>query len=245
MDKIIFEHPLNEKMRTWLRIEFLLKQLNLHCHFDQNNALLFFHALSELLEIIERNDVKSELIKEIETQKNRLLSWVNIDGVDQELLNNLINQFDAYLVKFNSVMRLGQALKDDRFITAIRQRLMIPGGCCSFDLPSFYLWLEQLQEKRDRQVQNWLQHLAILDEALSCCMQMIRQMGNFKPFVCSNNFFQETNGEFNLIRIRVSLDKNVYPQVSGHMSRYSIRFIPLEASENAHTEAIEFELACC
>ena len=167
MDKIIFEHPLNEKMRTWLRIEFLLKQLNLHSHFDQNNALLFFHALSELLEIIERNDVKSELIKEIETQKNRLLSWVNIDGVDQELLNNLINQFDAYLVKFNSVMRLGQALKDDRFITAIRQRLMIPGGCCSFDLPSFYLWLEQLQEKRDRQVQNWLQHLAILDEALS------------------------------------------------------------------------------
>ena len=194
MDKIIFEHPLNEKMRTWLRIEFLLKQLNLHCHFDQNNALLFFHALSELLEIIERNDVKSELIKEIETQKNRLLSWVNIDGVDQELLNNLISQFDAYLVKFNSVMRLGQALKDDRFITAIRQRLMIPGGCCSFDLPSFYLWLEQLQEKRDRQVQNWLQHLAILDEALSCCMQMIRQMGEFKPFVYNNNFFQETNG---------------------------------------------------
>jgi len=41
------------------------------------------------------------------------------------------------------------------------------------------------------------------------------------------------------------LDKNVYPQVSGHMSRYSIRFIPLEASENTHTEAIEFELACC
>lgn len=245
MDKIIFEHPLNEKMRTWLRIEFLLKQLNLHRHFDQNNALLFFHALSELLEIIERNDVKSELIKEIESLKNKLQSWVNIEGVDQELLNNLISQLDDYLVKFNSIVRLGQTLKDDRFINAIRQRLMIPGGCCSFDLPSFYLWLEQLQEKRDRQVQNWLQHLTILDEALACCMQMIRQMGEFKSFVYNNNFFQETNGEFNLIRIRVSLDKNVYPQVSGHMSRYNIRFIPLEASENTNTEAIEFELACC
>lgn len=24
---VLFEHPLNEKMRTWLRIEFLLQQL--------------------------------------------------------------------------------------------------------------------------------------------------------------------------------------------------------------------------
>lgn len=25
---VLFEHPLNEKMRTWLRIEFLLQQLH-------------------------------------------------------------------------------------------------------------------------------------------------------------------------------------------------------------------------
>ncbi len=25
---ILFEHPLNEKMRTWLRIEFLTEQMN-------------------------------------------------------------------------------------------------------------------------------------------------------------------------------------------------------------------------
>ncbi|MCX8642307.1 MULTISPECIES: cell division protein ZapD [unclassified Gilliamella] len=245
MDKIIFEHPLNEKMRTWLRVEFLLKQLDLHCHFDQNNALLFFHALSELLEIIERNDVRSDLIKEIESQKQKLSSWLNIEGVDQELITELLNKFDHYLLKFNTAPRLGQALKDDRFITSIRQRLMIPGGCCSFDLPSFYLWLKQSAEKRDRQVQSWLQHLAILNESLSSCMQLIRQLGEFKLFTCANNFFQETNGDINLIRIRVSLDKNVYPQVSGHMSRYSIRFIPLEACDNTSTDTIEFELACC
>ena len=27
---ILFEHPLNEKMRTWLRIEFLMQQLAQH-----------------------------------------------------------------------------------------------------------------------------------------------------------------------------------------------------------------------
>ncbi|OCG03096.1 cell division protein ZapD [Gilliamella sp. wkB112] len=245
MSKIVFEHPLNEKTRTWLRIEFLLKQLKMHCHFNQNNALLFFHALSELLEIIERNDVKGDLVKELESQKQKLLSWMNIDGVDQELLNNLINELDSFITKYNSTLRLGQCLKDDRFITAIRQRLMIPGGCCSFDLPSFHLWLKQSQEKRDQQVQNWLQHLSLLDESLTACLQLIRQLGEFKAFIYTNNFFQETNGDVNLIRIRVPLDKNVYPQVSGHMSRYSIRFLPLDTSDNINLDSIEFELACC
>lgn len=245
MNKIVFEHPLNEKMRTWLRIEFLLKQLNTHRHFDQNNALLFFHALSELLEIIERNDVKGDLVKEIECHKQKLLSWMNIDGVDQELLNNLLLKLDLFLTKFNASSRLGQFLKDDRFIMAIRQRLMIPGGCCSFDLPSFHLWLKQPQEKRDKQVSDWLQHLSLLNESLTSCMQFIRQLGEFKAFICTHNFFQETNGDVNLIRIRVPLDRNVYPQVSGHMSRYSIRFLPLETYDNANLDAIEFELACC
>lgn len=245
MNNIVFEHPLNEKMRTWLRLEFLLNQLNTHHHFEQNNALLFFHALSELLEIIERNDVKGDLIKEIESQKQKLLSWIDIDGVDKELLGDMINKYELFLTKFNSSLRLGQPLKDDRFIMAIRQRLMIPGGCCSFDLPSFHLWLNQPQEKRNMQVDNWLQHITILDETLKACLQFIRQLGEFKTFICTNNFFQETNGDVNLIRIRVAFDKNVYPQVSGHMSRYSIRFLPLYAGDNSNIDAIEFELACC
>lgn len=136
MNNIIFEHPLNERMRTWLRIEFLLNQLYLNRHFQQANALLFFHLLSELLEIIERNDIKGDLLKELEAQKQKLLSWIELDGVNKELLNEMIEKYDLYLTQFDSNLRLGQVLKDDRFITAIRQRLMIPGGCCSLDRKS-------------------------------------------------------------------------------------------------------------
>lgn len=40
---ILFEHPLNEKMRTWLRMEFLLQQLESHRSLDNiANALTFF-----------------------------------------------------------------------------------------------------------------------------------------------------------------------------------------------------------
>ena len=40
---ILFEHPLNEKMRTWLRIEFLTEQMNANLPIrDHASALHFF-----------------------------------------------------------------------------------------------------------------------------------------------------------------------------------------------------------
>lgn len=40
---VLFEHPLNEKMRTWLRIEFLIQQLSINLPIaDHAGALHFF-----------------------------------------------------------------------------------------------------------------------------------------------------------------------------------------------------------
>ena len=45
---ILFEHPLNEKMRTWLRIEFLIQQLSQHLPVnDHATALHFFRNVSD------------------------------------------------------------------------------------------------------------------------------------------------------------------------------------------------------
>lgn len=39
---ILFEHPLNEKMRTWLRIEFLIQQLSQHLPVNDHATALHF-----------------------------------------------------------------------------------------------------------------------------------------------------------------------------------------------------------
>jgi len=60
---ILFEHPLNEKMRTWLRIEFLIQQLSQHLPVnDHATALHFFRNVGDLLDVIERGDVRTELL---------------------------------------------------------------------------------------------------------------------------------------------------------------------------------------
>ncbi|QIQ21834.1 cell division protein ZapD [Zophobihabitans entericus] len=245
LPKIIFEHPLSEKMRTWLRIEFLIKQIYTNKIFNQDNALLFFHTLSELLEIVERSDVRSDLLKELEIQKQKLAVWSNVDGVDVALLHSLLDKLSALSIQLNTNPRLGQELKEDRFLSSIRQRLMIPGGCCSFDLPSFYLWLHLPQSERDTQVLNWISCFSSLHDALAICMQLIRQTSIFKPYQCNSNFYQDNNEEAELLRIRVPLEPRVFPQVSGAKSRYAIRFLPFKTGEQEQRCAFQFELACC
>ena len=59
---ILFEHPLNEKMRTWLRIEFLNEQLNANLPIrDHASALHFFRNLGDLLDVFERGDQRSQM----------------------------------------------------------------------------------------------------------------------------------------------------------------------------------------
>lgn len=90
---ILFEHPLNEKMRTWLRIEFLIQQLSQHLPVnDHATALHFFRNVGDLLDVIERGDVRTELLKELERQQRKLQAWAEVPGVDQSRIDALRQQ---------------------------------------------------------------------------------------------------------------------------------------------------------
>ncbi len=82
--QVLFEHPLNEKMRTWLRIEFLIQQLTVNLPIvDHAGALHFFRNVSELLDVFERGEVRTELLKELDRQQRKLQTWIGVPGVDQ------------------------------------------------------------------------------------------------------------------------------------------------------------------
>ncbi len=90
---ILFEHPLNEKMRTWLRIEFLTEQLNVNLPIrDHASALHFFRNVGDLLDVFERGDIRTELLKELERQQRKLNAWSDVEGVDQTRIDALRQQ---------------------------------------------------------------------------------------------------------------------------------------------------------
>ena len=66
-DKLIYEQPLNERIRSFLRLEFLFQQVRHHLEgsteWDSRSAL---SSLLESMAIFRRSDLKSEVIKEVE-----------------------------------------------------------------------------------------------------------------------------------------------------------------------------------
>ncbi len=243
---VLFEHPLNEKMRTWLRIEFLLQQMHTNTQIISiSSALIFFRTASDLLDVLERGEVRTDLLKELERQQQKLAQWEDVPGVDTSRIDSLrgdLKQAAAVLMK---APRIGQALREDRLMALVRQRLSIPGGCCSFDLPTLHIWLHLQQTQRDKDVQGWLETLAPLHNALTLVLGLIRQSGIFRNQISLNGFFQENAEGADLLRMRISLDNQLYPQVSGHKTRYAIRFLPLDSEKGQVPARLTFELACC
>ena len=126
---VLFEHPLNEKMRTWLRIEFLLQQLTVHPAITSHaDALHFFRNIGDLLDVFERGEVRTDLMKELDRQQRKLQSWAEVPGVDQDRINELRQQLKQSGSTLMSAPRIGQYLREDRLIALVRQRLSIPGA---------------------------------------------------------------------------------------------------------------------
>ena len=75
---ITYEYPFNERIRTLLRLEDLFERarffLARHDALDHHAALL---TLFEILEVASRADLKSDLLQELERQKQVLLSFRN------------------------------------------------------------------------------------------------------------------------------------------------------------------------
>jgi len=243
---VLFEHPLNEKMRTWLRIEFLIQQLSglLPVH-DHTTALHFFRNVGDLLDVLERGEVRTDLLKELERQQRKLQAWAEVPGVDNSRIDSLRQQLKHNSTVLMAAPRIGQFLREDRLVALVRQRLSIPGGCCSFDLPTLHIWLHMPQEQRDIQVQSWLSSLEPLTQALSLILDLIRNSAPFRKQTSLNGFYQDNGEDADLLRLQLTLADQLYPQISGHKSRFAIRFMPLDSEHGLVPERLDFELACC
>lgn len=243
---VLFEYPLNEKMRTWLRIEFLLAQLVASQQVtDHLSALTFFRNAAELLDVFERGELRTDIVKELDRQQQKLQQWTDVPGVDLSRIDGLGQDLKSRATALMAAPRIGQQLREDRLISLVRQRLSIPGGCCSFDLPTLHIWLHVDQQVRDEQVARWMTSLAPIREALTLILDLIRQSGSFRNHTSLNGFFQDNAEGADLLRLQLQLEDSLYPQVSGHKSRYAIRFMPLDSERGEVPARLDFDLACC
>lgn len=252
-ETIIFEQPLNERIRTLLRLEFLFARvkdaLSGDSEIQHRNAL---DAMLSMLSVFDRSDMKQELMKEIERLITNLSALERSPDVDKQALESLLAELDQSLdALYLQKSGLGQVLKDNDFLYSIRQRSSIPGGTCDFDLPAYHYWLQHSSvSERTEQLQSWLNEFSPVKNALELILNLIRSSAGFSTQLASDGFYQrslDTNQPYQLIRIELPADVSYFPEVSGGKHRFSVRFMEFSLSQRpqqAHLD-IPFQLSCC
>ena len=146
---ITYEQPLNERIRTFLRIESLFSQFDYFSRADHQWAVRSaINSLLDISDLVSRTDLKTELIKELERHSVTLKSLQKNPGVDPERLNMVLDDISRYVDELrNSGFQPGLAVKQDELINSIKQRNAILGGSCNFDLPAYHQWLHRNHKK--------------------------------------------------------------------------------------------------
>ena len=235
-DKIIYEHPLNEKMRTLLRLEHLFLQID-H-HLPGNDVWDSRAAVSGLLDmsaIFSRADIKADLLKELDRQREKLANIRQTPGIDVQRLDQILAELSQATERIYLIDgQIGQALRSNEFLKGIAQRSSIPGGTCAFDLPQFHYWLEQPTERRQKEITAWKQTLAPIQSAVLLLLSLIRGSTDTSREVAPGGFFQrslDSQSPAQLIRVGLPHEIGLFAEISGGKHRFTIRFLDPQAEE--------------
>ncbi|MBC7984103.1 MAG: cell division protein ZapD [Candidatus Obscuribacterales bacterium] len=225
-----YDQPLNERMRTFLRLEFLHQQMQFHQgRPDSWSTRAAVSTLLEILAITARGDVRGDVLKDLERQMSIIHDFQSRPGADADRVREVVANLARLRAELNNAGALFmQRLRDSEFLNAIKHRSTIPGGTCEFDLPDYTHWLNMPFEIRHETLNDWLSTVRPLCEAVVELLWLTRQNTRPRREVAAGGVYQlalDKNAHCQLLRITLPADANLFPEISGSHHRCSIRFL--------------------
>lgn len=249
---ILYEYPLHERIRTYLRLEHLLSRLQqLVGRLDALDHHFALVTLFEIMDMTTRADIKSDLLKDLDKQKHLLESYRGNPAIAESVLDQIIARLDQCFETLNTQAgKSGQSLTENDWLMSIRSRIVIPGGTCEFDLPSYHAWQHKPGMLRQQQLQQWVATLAPLSHSVQLLLKLLRDSGAPQKVMAIGGQFQQNlpqGRSFLLLRVALDAALELIPEISGNRLLVSVRL--LKQDEDLRLQAIHddvaFELALC
>jgi cell division protein ZapD len=248
---ITYDYPLNERIRTLLRLEDLFDRAT---HFVRSDDPESHHValvtLFDIFEVVSRADLKIDLVQELERQRQTLLTFRNNPDISEEALNGALYEIDQASAALLAMQgKTGQHLRENEWLMSIKNRTGIPGGVCEFDLPAYHYWLNRDPGQRRGDLEGWIGPLLPIREGLGIVLRLLRASGHPEQQCAAHGVFQLmlSGRTAQLIRLRVPRSQAAVPEISANKYALNIRFtVPDTEMRPRQTETdIHFELTFC
>ena len=249
---ILYEYPFNESLRTYLRLEYLYRRLGellTRAHpVDHHYSMV---SIFEIMEVANRSDLKTDVLKDLERHKSLLEALRDNPDISQHMLHQVARQVEQSFTAINEQPgKTGQTLTEHDWLMAIRSRINIPGGTCSFDLPAYHAWQNMDPRYRQRDLEDWASELAPLGQALELLLRLLRETGVAQRVAAERGLFQQAmpaGRTFQLLRLRIASNLNLIPEISANRLLVSVRLLRTENGSKPQLcpEDASFELTLC
>lgn len=248
-----YEQPVSERMRTFMRLEFLYRQMLYNSELETDWATrATINGLLEILAILSRGDVRSEVHKELDHQLDVLQRYKSQPGVDSGRLDTLVRNLIDSRAEVDAIgTSFLQPLKESDFLNAIKNRSAIPGGTCEFDLPEYSHWLRQPHARRQEDLSIWVGAIRPLCDAVLEALWLIRESAQPVDKLAINGMYQHSmqkDAHCRLLRINLPDNSTLYPEISGSQHRFTVRFLEWSTVDSRAVQTghdVPFQLSIC
>lgn len=250
---VLYEQPLAERMRTFLRLESLYQQFRFHVGEPAPwGTRAVVSSLLDMITILNRGDVRNDVLKELDRQLYVFDRYQNVPAVDggrlKTVLGNLRQLRDELLGVGSQYL---QPLRENEFLNAIKHRSAIPGGACEFDLPEYGHWLRRPYADRIADIERWMSTIKPLCNSIIELLWLVRESTPPTPQVATNGVYYHVltrESPSNLLRICLPGGTAMYPEISGSHHRFTMRFMEWSDSQSRPvqvTRDVRFQLTVC
>ncbi|MES1998320.1 MAG: cell division protein ZapD [Pseudomonadota bacterium] len=244
---ICYEYPLSERVRTLLRLEDMFDKVRYFAaqqDSQQHHAALL--TLFEILEVASRADLKSDLLQELERQRQSLEALRRNPAISEDRLNEVLAEISRCMSEIHRIPgKLGQHLRDNEWLMSIKQRTSIPGGACEFDLPAYHYWLHQSASRRQAELAEWCNPMLPIYDGLSVVLKLLRDSGKPTHHIAYSGAYQQMLAGKSVQMLRINLHRELpcAPEISANKYALNIRFMTLGSGRPRLCDSdVEFEL---
>ena len=255
-DVLIFEQPLNEDVRLYLRLEHLFRNFReaLVTPSDQAHRAAL-HNLIDILQVANRPDLRNKLTKNLQVAIRWLQQFKNHGDTDHGTLGVLEKQLQQLALQLTKTPAdFMDPLRRHPLITVIQKQSLMPGGPCDFNAPLYQLWMTRPEHERQQQLETWLNAIDLLDVIVHELLSLLRESAVFTDCSTSSGQFQQNldpKHNIQLVRVALKPDQLHLPNIGASPHRVVISFSPLpldiqsgEDSRNTAEDQV-FQLAVC
>ncbi|KAF1030192.1 MAG: Cell division protein ZapD [Burkholderia plantarii] len=248
---ILYEYPFNERIRTLLRLEDLFERLAFFLsQEDPREHHVALTTLFEISEVAGRADLKSDLMKELERQRQTLTPFRGNPGIEQNALESVLGEIEQTLAHLAQMQgKTGQHLIDNEWLSSIRSRAVIPGGTCKFDLPSYYAWQQWPAKQRRQDITKWAMPLLPLRDAAIIVLRLARESGQASKVMAMQGSYQQmlSGRTYQLMQVHVPAELRVIPEASANKYMLWVRFTAQDGDVRPRAVDIDvpFQLTLC